>query len=255
MAESIPQNNFNTSSNHESRVSPETMTELNDVLASLLDKIPPRDAEEFDGGWSSRSYDNSFADGDHFVRVAGIVTYHDKFGIAQRPMLRIHRGTDTTGPNMSSDFDFYIEDTAVTGNETQTIAIDDSGKAILGADEKYLFADNTAIALRGHQLLEDVTFDGRETSVHSVAMPNLKVSPSGEIYEDGIEETAHIQLMSEAALTLVLSSQNDDDRRVHERRMAALDQARKDVGTELTEERAGVLIDTLTRLYPQLGKN
>ena len=68
--------------------------------------------------------------------------------------------------------------------------------------------------MRKQQLLDDPTFCGNVSS--DVVVPNLQMTPSGEIYEDG-SLTLDEKQLGMLCVKTTFSHTNEDDRRVFER--------------------------------------
>jgi hypothetical protein len=229
------------------QASSETMTALNNTVNTFLEALPPKQVEEQGDGWSYRQYDTDLTDGDAFVRITASVVCHDEFGLVQRPMVEIIRGVAQDGPDMSSDFSFSIRDAAIWNDEPLTL--DDDGNVIAGSDERFSFIDKVAIDARKKELLADPSFDGPS---QAVTLPNMQTTPSGEIYQDGVEAVTHSNPLPGIAISSTFRCANDEVAANYQRQMAVVEQAYRDVSTELTEERAERIIAMLARLYAEL---
>lgn len=237
-------------SNREQEASPESVVALHNTLDTFLTELQPRSSEDLGDGWSFRSYDATLPDGSYLVNINGAILYHDKLGVVQRTLLRIDRGATSAGTEMSSDFGFIIEDVAAMRGDK--LELDDNGTVVAGSDERYSFSDTVRIDERKKEILKDDAFNGT-SSTEAIVTPNFQVTPGGDIYQDGVEQSSETKPMSELSLGLTLRFNNENEQQAFDRKIAAWEQARKEVGTNLTEDRVDRVIDTLTRLYAQLN--
>ena len=225
--------------------SPEEIEQFHDTLDKFLLSLPKKIIDD-GNGWCAVRCQADFTDGDHKVYVAARLIRHKDFGVVSRELVRIVRGTGSVGPDVGSDFVFTVYNTS--GDQSLTIDIE-TGKVTSGVNEVMEFEDNAAIEVRQQQLLDDPTFCGNVSS--GVVVPNLQMTPSGEIYEDG-SLTLDEKQLGVLCVKTTFSHTNDDDRMVLERQSAAYDEAQKDIGTELTTERMVRLIGLLSRIQQQI---
>lgn len=224
--------------------SPEELEQFHNTLDKFLLSLPQETVND-SGGWSTVRCRAEVADGDHEVYVVATLIRHEKSGVVSREFVRIMRGVGDVGSDIGSDFVFTISNASGGPLTINT----ETGEVISGVNEVMEFKDNAAIEERRQQLLDDLMFD-RNTST-GVVIPNLQVTPSGEIYEDGSLTLDQKQLGALCVKTAVFHA-SEDDRRVFERQNAAYDQARNDVGTELTTERMARVTEVLRRIQQQI---
>ncbi|MBH2007686.1 hypothetical protein I8H83_03730 [Candidatus Saccharibacteria bacterium] len=200
---------------HELELSHETSAMLNKAIDQFLDALPSEKVEidPEDEEWSSRDYNITLSDGDLSVRVRGVGLFREGFGVALRPFLTIERGTDESS---DSDFSFVIEDGVGTFEYDE-----EEGAIVDRPGERVYFKDTLELDAREQVLLDDVTFDGAGDP-DSIVMPNFETTPTGEIFENGVEETTQKQMLG-GVLNMGYTARyaNDDERRLSERRMAA----------------------------------
>lgn len=225
--------------------SPEDIEQFHHTLDKFLLSLPKKEVVD-DDGWYTVRCQADFTDGDHEVYVAARLICHKDFGVVSRESVHIARGSGSVGSDAGSDFVFTVDNTS--GDQSLTIDIE-TGKVISGVNEVREFEDNFAIEVRKQQLLDDPTFCGNVSS--GVVVPNLQMTPSGEIYEDG-SLTLDEKQLGVLCVKTTFSHANEDDRRVFERQSTAYVKARNDVGTELTTERMVRLIGLLSRIQQQI---
>lgn len=234
--------------------SPELMKELNRAVNLLLERLTPSSVYKDEGspGFQARVYDSHLRHGGESVRIAGYVLHHSKLGIVQRSFLRISSGSDETGSRIESDFLFGIDDPgAING---VPVTVDEENQTVSGVNERFYFNDNAAIRKREEELLADPNFDG---PTDMVVLPSLQTTPSGEIYEDGSEAVSSGQLESFPEISYGFQARFDDEAeaRGFQRFIAAGRQARHDVGSELTAERAERVVALVIDLLQQLPQS
>ena len=226
----------------EQEISPEKLAELNNALALFLNGLPSRD--EVDDGSTVKTYDETLEYNDKFVVVSALTLDYGEFGTVQRPIVNIAVGSAMSGLGYGDDFRFGVEDTAFNQGESLTID-EETGKVISGSREKLSFIDNQAIKQRTQELLEDFTFEGPS---RGITLPNFKETPSGEIYQEGVQVATHTNPLPEIAVGVTLFFDNDGEASVHRRRMAASKRALEEIGVTLTNERADRVITLLKEL-------
>lgn len=226
--------------------SPEEIEQFHNTLDKFLFSLPKKIIDD-GNGWRAVRCQADFTDGDHKVYAAARLICHKDFGVVSRESVHIARGVGGVGSDAGSDFVFTIHNASALGDP---LTIDNkTGKVTSGVNEVMKFEDNAAIEVRQQQLLDDPTFCGNVSS--GVVVPNLQMTPSGEIYEDGSLTLDEKQLGIFCVKT-TFSHADEDDRRVFERQSAAYAKARNDVGTELTTERMVRLIGLLSRIQQQI---
>ncbi len=233
---------------HERPPSPETLALFNSKLNNFL-AILPSSSDIADGGWHTRRYDSVIPDRSHFVTVFGRVVFHEDFGVVRRTALHISRGTESNGPGLDDDFLLRIDSPEACSGDPLTIKVDeDSGRVIPDPHERIQFYDNFAIAARRQMLLDAPDFNERISD--GITLPNLQITPEGDIYTDGLETVDHRQ-HGPLRITTSVRYPNEKEQINFERFTAAHEQACRDVGMELTEESAQMIISLLTRLRMQ----
>lgn len=224
--------------------SPEELEQFHNTLDKFLLSLPQETVND-SGGWSTVRYRAEVADGDHEVYVVATLIRHEKSGVVSREFVRIMRGVGDVGSDIGSDFVFTISNDSGGSLTINT----ETGEVISGVNEVMKFEDNAAIEVRRQQLLDDPAFYGRASA--GVVIPNLQVTPSGEIYEDGSLTLDQKRLGALCVKTAVFHA-SEDDRRVFERQSAASAQAQKDIGTELTTKRMARVTEVLRRIQQQI---
>ena len=226
--------------------SPEEIEQFHNTLDKFLLSLL-KEVIDDGNGWRTVRCQADFTDGDHKVYAAARLICHKDFGVVSRELVHIERGDGSVDPDFGSDFVFTIHNASALGDP---LTIDNkTGKVISGVNEVREFEDNFAIEVRKQQLLDDPTFCGNVSS--GVVVPNLQMTPSGEIYEDG-SLTLDEKQLGVLCVKTTFSHTNEDDRRVFERQSTAYVKARNDVGTELTTERMVRLIGLLSRIQQQI---
>ena len=227
--------------------SPEEIEQFHNTLDKFLLSLP-KEVIDDGNGWYTVRCQTDFTDGDHEVYVDARLICHKDFGVVSRELVHIARGAGSVDLDFGSDFVFTIHNTSASEGQPLTIDIE-TGKVISGVNEVMEFEDNAAIEVCQQQLLDDLTFCGNTSS--GVVVPNFQMTPSGEIYQDGSLTLDEKQLGKFCVKTTFLHD-NEDDRTVFERQSAAYTKARKNIGTELTTERMGRLIEVLGRIQQQI---
>lgn len=221
----------------EKEISPDKLIALNNTITTFLKESSP-EREDYEDGYTVRSYDIdcALADGSH-ASISGVTLGHEDG--SQTPMLLyVNHGSARGGRERSDDFSFTMSTTV------GEVAEDESGapeEATVGMH----FTDTQAIDARKKVLLAqpEVLTAGVEGGV---IMPNLGVTPAGDIYEDGQRYDTR---SSSGALSVGMSLRFKDDAEVErfQRWQAAYHQARKDVGSGMTNERADRVIAVLAQ--------
>lgn len=227
--------------------SPEEIEQFHNTLDKFLFSLPKKIIDD-GSGWRTVRCQADFTDGDHEVNAAAKLICHKDFGVVSRELVHIARGAGGVCPDFGSDFVFTIHSTSAS--EGQPLTIDtETGKVISGVSEVIEFEDNAAIEVCQQQLLDDLTFCGNTSS--GVVVPNFQMMPSGEVYQDG-SLTLDEKQLGKLCVKITFLHDNEDDRMVFERQSAAYTKARKNIGTELTTERMGRLIEVLGRIQQQI---
>lgn len=228
--------------------SSEQMAALRNSLDNLFGQLKPRRVEECGNGFAIKNYDVTAPSSGKFVHISAAMLHHDT---ASNPIQRIYvsvgRGSEEVGPDMFDDFKCTIQDTAsLDGRE---IEIGNDGIAIVEPREAIHYMDNAAIDARREEILEDKNFDS--ISSRGVVLPNLQLTPSGEIYQDGVEVADNFSPKSlpELAISSSFMFNTDEEAAEFQRSVAASEQARREIGTDLTSER----IKKLTYFLDELG--
>ena len=228
--------------------SSEQMAALRNSLDNLFGQLKPRRVEECGNGFTIKNYDVTAPSSGKFVHISAAMLQHDA---ASNPIQRIYvsvgRGSEEVGPDMFDDFECTIQDTASL--DGQKIEIGDDGIAIVEPREAIHYMDNAAIDARREEILEDKNFDS--ISSRGVVLPNLQLTPSGEIYQDGVEVADNFSPKSlpELAISSSFMFNTDEEAAKFQRSVAASEQARREIGTDLTSER----IKKLTYFLDELG--
>lgn len=228
--------------------SSEQMAALRNSLDNLFGQLKPRRVEECGNGFTIKNYDVTAPSSGRFVHISAAMLHHDT---ASNPIQRIYvsvgRGSEEVGPDMFDDFKCTIQDTASL--DGQKIEIRDDGIAIVEPREAIHYMDNAAIDARREEILEDKKFDS--ISSRGVVLPNLQLTPSGEIYQDGVEVADNFSPKSlpELAISSSFMFNTDEEAAEFQRSVAASEQARREIGTDLTSER----IKKLTYFLDELG--
>lgn len=223
-------------------VSPETLDVLKRDIDLLINSLTPTSIDEYDEHTTARRYNASFGDDGYFVGVAGRVIFFGGFPVEMS--VDITRGAESDGSDWCSDFLFNYRK-IVRGDEPLTIG--DAKAAAARSEEIFYFADNAAIDEREKELLEGVRFDG-DSSPEGVVLPKLGVTPSGEVYTDGVELSVEKRI-GKLSIRGTFSFEDDASLSVFERRMAAQRQAQEEIGRDLTEDRAQKVIAAIDRIY------
>lgn len=239
------QNHENKKTNKDSEASPETMTALNNTLAVFIDACTPSDTSEFEDGFSMDTYESSIElpEGKGYLNLTGVTIKHDVHGIITKAMFTVSHGSADRGPGMSDDFRLIIDNPSVFAND---------GRGLSADDETFLFVDQKSIDARKQELVADPNFTPTSFTPRGIVMPSFNMTPAGDIYENGHEFNDQ-QNIGAIGLGMRFRFQNDEDLAKFQKSQAASDQARNEIGSTLTDERAERVMTLLAQVYPLLS--
>ena len=235
----------NTSSgdNEQNPLSPEKLALLDTAIKTLLGEIQPTEIYDIDEMVSIQSYDTFIAlpRSGGFLTLNGSMLHHQDHGLTAPAILTISHGSRPYGPSKTNEFQFVVSDSTLFDEATPSI--DDNGLVVNSQPRRY-FVDHKAITTRANQLLDDPNFSPVGFPAGTTILPNMEVLPTGDISTDG--ETLFSQkYIGGVSVTTSVDLTDPEQAANVQRWLAATDQAKQEIGIDVTDERAERVIALL----------
>lgn len=218
-------------------------------LDTLLGKLEPSRIEECKNGFYIRNHEATMPLGTKIVCISALTLQHQKaLNPIQRTYVSIRLSSEE---NISfDDFELIIQDNEPLDGRTFEIGGDNI--AVVEPHEEISYIDYLAIYERQEQILADPNFD--DFSSRGVFLPSLRQTPSGDVYQEGIEvaDTTSPKSLHELSTSCVSWFGTEEEALRHQRRMAAYHKASQEVGDDLTSERAEKITQFLNYLIGEM---
>lgn len=227
--------------NEREEASSEKLTALQNTVKTFLGQLEPAIVTPFDEDeiLSLAHYDTSIAlpRSGGLLNVFGSVIIHKDYGIVTPSYLSISHGSERFGPACNNMFDLTTFDRAVQ----QEFSV--KGREVVNSDVAMRFVDTAAIKNRSAELMADPDFS--PTSFPSgIVLPDMQVTPAGDIYDNG-EVLVDQAQVGAVAVKFTVHLTDPEKTAAMQRILTADEQARKEVSSLVTDERAEHVIATL----------